>query len=177
MDGYGEQRSGWLWPIVMLVCCVMLCGTLVFGGYVALQLAKPVAPAPLVTPSPISVSPEQPLVADPQRAALTQGVASLLAGSESAGDIRDTLWGLAVAIDRSRQTLTSPQQVTALIQKAGAITFGGRSAIAPAQAQQLDQLLLAELGTDPSRLTDQRRNGLIAALRAMAYGAHQAAGG
>lgn len=180
IEGYGSDDSrGWLWPVVLLVVAVMFCGTVVFGGVVALKLMQP--PTPVVTPygpTPVyALDPAAPLAPDPQHAPLTQQAAMVLTGQPFAADARDTLWGLAVAVNDAKQTVTTPQQVQGLVGKAGAIAFGSRKPIPPTVSAPLDAMLLVAMGDSPDKLGDARRARIVAALRAMALGADQAAGG
>lgn len=184
IEGYGSDDSrGWLWPVVLLVVAVMFCGTIVFGGVVALKLMRPAAPAVNPYPSPYGptpvyqLDPAAPLAPDPQWAPLTQQAAMVLTGQPIAADTRDTLWGLAVTINDAKQTVTTPQLVQGIVGKAGAVAFGTRKPIPPTVSAPLDQMLLAAMGPEPDKLDDARRARIVAALRAMALGADQAAGG
>lgn len=182
VEGYGESDSPtWLWPAVLLTVAVLVCGTVCFGGYVALRLMQPApSPSPSPYPSPYTVpaiDPSAPLAADPLYAAQAQQTQQMLTGNPLAGDVRDTLWGLAVAVDQSRGTVKSPAMLTGLVEKAGAIHYGGKPEIPPTLAGPLDAVFLSVLGTEPTEIDDTRRARIIAGLRAMAYGADLAAGG
>ena len=179
IEGYGQNTArDWIWPVVALVSVLVICGTLIFGGIVALKLISPnpspvPGPVPLVTPV---FDPAGTLSTNPALIAVEQQTALLLANNPIAGEVSDFCWGLAVGINDSPNTITTGAQLRTAIAKAGSIRWGTRKLLDPATVKAIDGMVFAELGEEPGLLTAERRTSVVLTLRAIAFGAANAQG-
>jgi hypothetical protein len=113
------------------------------------------------------------------RDSCSQSIKAALAGraAEQSADVRDALWGLAAAIDNSRNTPLTTGTVRAANSLVGRIVFGPREPWAASVGQVVDTLLGATLGMEDRALTEADRESLIDCLLAQAYGAQLAVEG
>lgn len=171
-----NERS-YAWPIALGVFGVCLLGCVSIAAYVALQFVPQGSGGGSAVPVVVLPSASDPLSADPQRAALSAITAQSLAGSELADDTAAFLWGQAVVFESVTNTDYTTAQAVRAVELAGRIELAGEVGLPPTLAPAIYEALIGRLGAEPRRVDDATRAELVATLRALAYGAQQAAGG